>query len=450
MPRASLASRERAFVEPRAPRESESDLEDLKRRITTNFTWVLVAEAIGKAVFFATTILLARKLGVRSFGLFTLAQTVTYYLWLAASLGTDMYGIREVARAREHQRDTIDALFTMRLCAGLGVFALYVSVIFAFLGHIPISERLVFAGCGLYLPAWSFYSDWILRGLETFQYIAVGNLVGSGLFLLLVVGVPAGEMAPAVAAFGWSISFFVGGLALYRTLASKTGVRPDFNFNFASWRKHLADSIHFAVSGGLWTVYRFLPIVTVGALFTDSAMGIFSVSYRTITTLSGAGLLVSTAMYPVVSQLYDRADKAQFRQADRYFLISMLGIGIPIAIVGSVLAHPFMTLLFGTEYHASAEIFSILVWFVPLSLVRSKYSALIRATEYQSWQAVPALAAIATFAILSTLTLSNLRELAVGLLAAEATAVATFIVLAKLTYERFDEGDGIPDATRTT
>jgi hypothetical protein len=60
------------------------------KRVASNFLWSIVSEAIAKCVFFLTTIYLARNLGVSNFGLFTLAQTITLYFWLAVDMGTNM------------------------------------------------------------------------------------------------------------------------------------------------------------------------------------------------------------------------------------------------------------------------------------------------------------------------------------------------------------------------
>jgi hypothetical protein len=60
------------------------------KRVASNFLWSIVSEAIAKGVFSLTTIYLARNLGVSNFGLFTLAQTITLYFWLAVDMGTNM------------------------------------------------------------------------------------------------------------------------------------------------------------------------------------------------------------------------------------------------------------------------------------------------------------------------------------------------------------------------
>ena len=83
----------------------------IAQRVASNFGWLIVSQAVGKGIFFITNIYLARTLGVENFGLFTLAQTITFYLWLAVDLGTSMYGIREIAKNKEHAEDIINPLF---------------------------------------------------------------------------------------------------------------------------------------------------------------------------------------------------------------------------------------------------------------------------------------------------------------------------------------------------
>lgn len=85
------------------------------KRVASNFLWSIVSEAIAKCVFFITTIYLARTLGVSNFGLFTLAQTITLYFWLAVDLGINMYGIREIAKDKENAEKIINPLLTLRI-----------------------------------------------------------------------------------------------------------------------------------------------------------------------------------------------------------------------------------------------------------------------------------------------------------------------------------------------
>jgi len=61
----------------------------------------------------------------------------------------------------------------------------------------------------------------------------------------------------------------------------------------------------------------------------------------------------------------------------------MLAIGAPVAVIGGRLAAPIMTIIFGPRYGASAPIFALLMWTLPLYLVRFVYGTTILATGFQ-------------------------------------------------------------------
>ena len=179
-------------------------------RITSNFGWSIVSEAVGKGVFFVTNIYLARTLGVSNFGLFTLAQTLTLYFWLAVDLGTSMYGIREIAKYKNGAEEIINSLLTLRITMSLIVFAIY--TVFLFFFDMPVMKKLVFAGAGLYLITYSFYTDWVLKGLEKFRYIAFGSFVSSAIFFGGAVYLVRSCEDVVLASFVWDISYFFGSL----------------------------------------------------------------------------------------------------------------------------------------------------------------------------------------------------------------------------------------------
>jgi O-antigen/teichoic acid export membrane protein len=99
-------------------------VKSVAERVVSNFAWSVLSESLGKGLFFIATLYLARTLGVENFGLFTLAQTFTFYFWGAVDLGTNMYGIRELAKNKDTAEDIINPLLTLRITVGLAVFLL--------------------------------------------------------------------------------------------------------------------------------------------------------------------------------------------------------------------------------------------------------------------------------------------------------------------------------------
>lgn len=368
----------------------------IAQRVASNFGWSLVSEAVGRGVFFATNIYLARTLGVVNFGLFTLAQTITLYFWLAVDLGTNMYGIREIARHKDNAEEIINPLLTLRITAGLIVFSLYTASLFFF--DMPVTKKLVFAGAGLYLITYSFYTGWVLKGLEKFKYIVFGNLISSIVFLAGVILFVRGGENIVMACTIWAISYMFGSLSLLIFVFRKLGINYKPSINLKIWLHHLRESIHFTFSGSLMALYQYLPILLLGIYFSSYEVGLFSAPYRIVIAVCGTGFLLSMSFYPVFSELYHK-DIVQFRRTHKKFQLIMITLGVPAAIIGTIFAEEIIKLSLGNQYIESTAIFKILIWLVPLYFLRFSYGSLLGATGKQFLYTPIAVAAILVLCI---------------------------------------------------
>lgn len=407
----------------------------ITQRIASNFGWSVVSEAIGKGAFFVTNIYLARTLGVESFGLFTLAQTITFYFWLAVDLGTNMYGVREIAKNKEHVEEIINPLLTLRMTAGFIVFSLYALSLVIL--HIPDTKRLIFAGCGLYLLTYAFYTDWVLKGLERFKFIAFGSLVSSIIFLVGTFYFVTAKEDVILASFIWSLSYLFGSLSLFYCLCRKLEIKYRPYFNFEIWFWHIRESIYFTISGSLMVLYQYFPILLLSIFYTTYEVGLFAAPYRVVTTICGAGFLLPMAFYPVFSELYQK-NKVEFSRIQRNFRRFMVGIGCIAAILGLIFSGEAMRFLFGKQYGSSIGIFRIAIFLVPLNFLRYTYGTLLQAAGFQRYHIIGALCGLVSMLVsgLPLIIWKSTLGAAVSLIVSEAFMITSFFTLSNYVFRR--------------
>jgi len=337
------------------------------RRIGRNFFWLAVTEAIGRGAIFITNMLLARRFGVEGFGVFALAQTLTFYFWLAVDLGTTTYAVREIAKDKTNAEPLIGTLLSVRVV--LGLLVLFVYSFFLLFLRIEPSSKLAFFGCGLYLVVHALYTDWAFKGLERISYLVASTLVPSLLFLFGTVLTVKDNRDVAVASFLWSLSFLPGGVLLLYFLQNRLGFRVRFNLNLKEWLRHTKGSIWFSVGHGLMIVYQNLPILILGWTSGVYDVGVYAGAYRLVLTAYGASFLTFVASYPVLSDTYaNRRDR--FNKVILSFTTARFALGGLLSFVGTVFAAEIVGFLLGAQYSQSIPIFRILVWLLPLFFIR--------------------------------------------------------------------------------
>jgi O-antigen/teichoic acid export membrane protein len=349
-------------------------------RIISNFGWSIVNEVLTKVVTFLTNIYLARVLSVAGFGMLAVAQTVTAYFWVAVDLGISMYGIREIAKNRESADEIIRPLLTLRITAGVIIFVLFNAVLF--LSRIPTTEKIIYFGSSTYLVSYAFYTDWILKGIEKFKYIAIGSSLYTLTYLILTLSLVNGPHDIFIASLLPAISYLTGSSVLIYYLNKVLGIRIKLSFDLKTWYVHLKESIYFTISSGFMLLYQLLPILLLRSLYSPYEVGLFSAAYRIVMAVIVFGGVLTASLYPIFSDLY-RRDIEKFKSTRAKFNRMMFSAGLPVAAFGTIFGDSIIRTLLGNQYAAASQIFKILVWIIPLIFLRYSYGSALLAAGLQ-------------------------------------------------------------------
>lgn len=357
----------------------------LRMREFSNTFWLVVGDGSGKLVLFAANIYLARTLRPGAFGLFVVAQSLTYYAWNATDLGTTMHGIREIARNRGDTQDIVSSLLGLRLAAGVAGLAIALTLIWVW--PLPLASRLVFSGTSVYLVSRAVYPDFALKGVERFRALALGGIPGGLAFLGASLAVIHGPSQAPEAAFIWSCTWFLGAaiLAAYLRTQRKISVKPTFHLR--TWWRHLRPSSHFALTGGITMVYDTLPILLAAAVYGSAQSGIFSAAYKLMINLTSVIYFIPSALYPVLSERY-ASDFAAFMHTHRQLRTVMVIGGLLACAGGIVFAQPIVWLLLGKDYSEATAVFRVLSLDLVCYALRFTYGTALGASGNQKYYAV--------------------------------------------------------------
>jgi polysaccharide transporter, PST family len=402
----------------------------IRRRIIKNFAGILTSEAIGKISIFVTNIMLARRLGVEGFGLFTLAQTTAYFLWIGADMGTYMYGIREIARNKDESDGLLGTLISFKLFSGIVFYSIYVLLILLFPTRLSILEKLAFITSGIYILTYPLYFDWIFKGIEKFSYLIVATFAYSAFFLITVFFFVKTSTDITLACILWSLSYLVGGLPLFLILRYGFGKPLLLIINIQLWVKHIKESIYFGLAGLLSMLHGNFPIFLAGAVLGKYDVGILSAAYKIVFLFSAPIYYISIAFFPIISDLYIN-DYKKFKQLDTVLLLLSSIVGIIVAIFCFLFSHLIINLTYGLQYKESVHILKIMVWVFPLQFVRYKFSNFLASTENQKLQLIPNLTAILFYFVFFFFARFTLTSLAISMVLCEAVLLATYIIISR-------------------
>ncbi|MDO8847902.1 MAG: lipopolysaccharide biosynthesis protein [Coriobacteriia bacterium] len=316
--------------------------------------WSALGLVLSQPVAFLTTVVLARLLRPSDFGVMAMIGTV---FGLATILND--FGLSSALIRRQHLSDEeIHSAFWLNIFVGVVVSGLGLAAagLVAAFYRAPEARPVMMAMSAMFLVA---SIELVPRVLLTRQYrfraIATAGVVAA--IVDALVSIPA-------ALIGWGVWAIVAGtlaaaLASAITMFVSAGWRPRLHF---AWR----EAVSFATYGGVLTlagVANFFSAnvdnVLVGRLLGATSLGHYAVAFN-LMSIPARRLpaVVSKAALPGFAALQD--DVQRLRRAYLDVVSYSALIAGPILAVAAVLARPLIEVIYGPQWSAAVQPFTVL------------------------------------------------------------------------------------------
>ncbi|MBN1580631.1 MAG: flippase [Anaerolineae bacterium] len=327
------------------------------RKIVRNFFSLAASSTLDRALRFVAYSYLARVLGVEAFGVNSFAYTAFMFFSGVGDFGIRTLGSREIATHKEDVKTYASNLWTMSLV--LSVIAFVAMQIFAGVTEPRIEVKLLFLIYGISVLANPRIIDWVLLGMEEMQFvggiIALNGILNCGL-LLFFISKPEHLLRVAVIESGVNVTtavvlFFIA----RRTIG---GIRLSFDTKL--WRYLWKSQVPLGFSLLLLRLFATAPTLILGTLRPDSEAGVFRAGNMIPNFLLQIALHFADTLLPVLSRSFV-TDQKKLRRIISIAFRAMATLGAPIAIGGTFLARPIITLVFGEAYTASVGVFQLMV-----------------------------------------------------------------------------------------
>ena len=397
--------------------------------IVKNILSLTAANIVSKLIGFVTIAYLARVLSVSGFGQISFAQAIISYFALSTNLGLTTFGIREVARDKDHIKRYVNNILTLRMV--LTVVSFGFLVVFLVFIKKPVDYKSLIAFYGLSLFPSALSLDWVFQGIERMELIGIAGILRSVAYaglIFLFINSPSNILS--VPLFALAASFIAVVLPIY-IFVKKYGWFS-FSFNWRIWKEFLIKALPMGLAYMMVQIYNNLDSVMLGFMRGDEAIGLYSAAYKIVILLTALrGILVST-VFPILSRAYVTRDN------DLPHMVSYgtrLGItlAIPLGVGGTLLAKPMVAWIYGVQYEGCVLALQVLLWYTAVLFINLLFPQLLNAINQQKFYAVVTIAGAVVNVIFNFLLIP--RNGIVG--AAIATLLAQVCVLiAAYTFAR--------------
>jgi O-antigen/teichoic acid export membrane protein len=170
----------------------------------------------------------------------------------------------------------------------------------------------------------------------------------------------------------------VEGIAISLVVIYYSGVALHFfgfprqRIDFAFIRHIFPQAFPIGASELLWAVKIYFATVVLGLVIAGPEVGWFGAAHRLVIALHAFVWLYFFNLLPSIA----RSSQGSLDGLHRLMRPSLqvtAWAAVFLGIVGTALAEPIITLIYGPQYQESVAVFRVLIWLIPLTLISGHY-----------------------------------------------------------------------------
>lgn len=329
--------------------------------------------------------IIARKLGVEKFGIFTLSITIAGIFGIVSDFGCSNLMIREVSKDKTKAGIYFINGTIVKIFFHFFLFAIFYISIY-YLSDASYNKTILLACVSSTFAIFSNFYISFFNAAEKMHFTALLSSLQSILVSIVCLSILlTGFTDVNFIFYGYIVVNFVM-LVLSLILDFKVISPRVLNIDFKFAYKFLKDSIPFGVFilGGM--LYFQSDTIMLAIMKNEAAVGVYQAPMRLILMLDIFPFLLSTAMYPTISRFFTRSKHDAINCA-AISLKYLFLIGLPAAFGIYIFSDQIVLFIFGNSFIHSAQVLKILSWIFPIRIYCHVLGTTLSAANKQNLRA---------------------------------------------------------------
>jgi len=337
---------------------NRKDTDTLRAHMVRGTVGSFALKVVNTVLAFGTSLLLARLLGAKEYGVYAYAISWASLLSVPAVIGLNTLLVREVAKYKALEdwsslRGILRWSDRAVLLTSIGIAATFALIVWFLQREFSSEVRTALWIAMVLIPLLSFL---LLRqgGLQGLGYVVEAQVPQLFLlpaaFLVLTVGVYftfglSGSVAVGLRLLAGLVAVLTATFLLRKYLPEPiTDVSPLYR-----QREWLRSALPLLFVGASRIINQRISTVMVGAMLGPEAAGIFDVAIKGAALVSFALMAVNMPLAPAVAELYAKGEKKLLqRLVTKSARVALLG-SLPVAL-GMILFGRWVLLIFGRDF----------------------------------------------------------------------------------------------------
>ncbi len=323
-------------------------------RVINNSAALLVLDLLSKAMPLVVFPVMVRALGPEAYGKIGFATAVAGFFGLVATPGFSTYALREAAKDESRVHFLVRHVLGARLAFAAVSYALLIAFALTFAPH-DFMTRLLIVLSGLVFLFNSVDAQWVFMARSRMWMVTlrgtVGQLIYGGLILMLIRRPSDAWLVPTASL----ISLLAGTLLIWLPARREYHI-PWPVISPEAWRSFLPICLIMGFASAMSMIYDQIDTVMLRYMRSEKEVGLYVASYRMMAIAISFAPILAQVFFPLLSETTGQDHENEQRYLG-WLGQASVGLALPIATGGFILAEPLTRFVLGSQYTGTATLF---------------------------------------------------------------------------------------------
>jgi O-antigen/teichoic acid export membrane protein len=339
-----------------------------ENKIVKNASWIIISKFIQSILGLVITMLIARYLGPKNFGVISYAASLVGFVTPLVFLGINNILVQEITKNSQKEGVIIGTSMLLSIISAL--FCMLGVFIFTFFANVGETETIIVS---------SLYSlILIFQVLDLIQYWFQAKLLSkySSIISLIAYFIVSGYKIILLIfqknIYWFSISNAMGFLIISISLIFlyfKLGGQR-FSFSKDIGKKLFAKSKYYILPGLMIAIFAQTDKIMIKLMINASATGYFSAAVSAASMASFVYVAIIDSFRPVIFKYFDES-KEKFELNIKRLYSIIIYISLAQAIVMTIFSGLIISILYGSSYTGAISALRIICWYTTFSYLGS-------------------------------------------------------------------------------
>lgn len=273
--------------------------------------------------------LIISLLGIKIYGQFVFAQTVSSYIELVTNYGYT-YSLPVFVAKNQQNTMVLEYYLSIVVIIKLFMFGIVVGIFYvASLFFENFDSNLIFLAALVPLGN-IFQFQSFFQGIQRMKYLTYLSLFSNILLITLILSKFEKNLYTILLIFG--LVQIIGGIISYSIIYNKFGVHLKLLVNKKKIIKHLRDNWYPFINLVTVPFYNSIHILFIRSMLGDEALGIYSVPEKIFNALTSFQSIINRPFLPHLSQIYN-TQRTVYKERVNHYGILILCFSLMLSII---------------------------------------------------------------------------------------------------------------------